>query len=159
FLDDWLPEAQRLCTGFGERPRGVSCPACVFAQAFGKRHVAVVQVADQGHDDAGRPGALGFYLLVLSRTAYRTLGGDPFALAARYPPPWQLRGELATLVVPDSLPPRTVGVVQGVLKREESAALLGGAQALVDGGRLVLERPTPATELVHSLWMLLPTST
>ena len=60
FLDDWLPEAQRLCTAFGERPAGVPCPAAVFAQPLGKQHVAVVQVADQGTDDAGRPGALGF---------------------------------------------------------------------------------------------------
>ncbi len=159
FLDEWLPEAQRLCTGFGERPPGVACPACVFAQPFGKRYVAVVQVADQGQDDAGRPGALGFYLLVLSRATYRTLGGDPFALAERFPPLWQASGELPALVVPAPGPPRTVERVQRVLKREESAALLGGAQALVDGGRLVFERSGPDRELVHSLWMLLPTST
>src|SRR5262249_37683008 len=36
---------------------------------------------------------------------------------------------------------------------------LGGVQALVDGGRLVFERPAPATELLRSLWMLLPHST
>src|SRR5436190_18365776 len=70
FRDDWLPEAQRLCTGFGERPAGVACPACVFAQPLGKDHIAVVQVADQGSDDAGRPGALGFHLLVLPKSAY-----------------------------------------------------------------------------------------
>ena len=54
FLDDWLPEAERLCTGFGERPAGVSCPGCVFALPFLSRHIAVVAVADQGHDDAGK---------------------------------------------------------------------------------------------------------
>src|SRR5690349_6644348 len=26
FRDDWLPEAERLCTAFGERPAGVACP-------------------------------------------------------------------------------------------------------------------------------------
>ena len=31
FRDDWQPEAERICTGFGERPAGASCPACVFA--------------------------------------------------------------------------------------------------------------------------------
>src|SRR5436309_4903495 len=70
FLDDWLPAAERLCTGFGNRPADVACPAAVFAQPLGKRHVAVVQVADQGTDDAGRPGALGFRLLVLARADY-----------------------------------------------------------------------------------------
>src|SRR5262249_48335814 len=62
FLDDWLPLAQQVCAGFGERPAGVSCPGCVFARPFGKDQVAVVQAADQG-TEAGRPGALGFRLL------------------------------------------------------------------------------------------------
>ncbi len=131
----------------------------MLARPLGKRHVAVVQVADQGSDDAGRPGALGFYLLVLTRATYRTLGGDPFALAERFPPPWQTRGELPTLVLPETLLPRTVDGVQRVLKREDSAPLLGGAQALVDGGQLVFERAAPDTELLRSLWVLLPTST
>jgi hypothetical protein len=49
--------------------------------------------------------------------------------------------------------------VQAVLQRPDSAALLGGAQALVDGGRVVFERPAPDTALLRSLWLLLPTST
>jgi len=32
------------------------CPLAVFARPFGKKHVAIVQVADQGSDDTGRPG-------------------------------------------------------------------------------------------------------
>src|SRR5262249_59865619 len=70
FLDDWLPEAERLCTAFGDRPAGVSCPGCVFARPLGAGHVAVVQAADQGSDDTGRPGALGFYLLLLPPSPY-----------------------------------------------------------------------------------------
>jgi hypothetical protein len=158
FHDDWLVEAQRLCTAFGERPAGVTCPACVFAQPFGKQHVAIVQVADQGSDDAGRPGALGFHLLVLPRAAYRGYAGDPFALAERSPPPWQARGELPTLSWPAVSPPgRTVEQVRGVLKRADGPSLLGGAQVLVDGGRLVFERSAPDLELLRGLWMLLPT--
>src|SRR5437660_5958251 len=82
FLDDWLPAAERLCTGFGERPAGVACPACLFALPLDMQHVAVVQVADRGADDAGRPGTLGFYLLILPLAAYTNLGGDPFLIAA-----------------------------------------------------------------------------
>ncbi len=93
FSDEWLPEAERLCTGFGERPAGVSCPSCVFATPLGTGHVAVVQVADQGADDAGRPGALGFRLLVLPRALYGDLGGDPFRIAEEFPPSWEARGE------------------------------------------------------------------
>src|SRR5947209_14948295 len=105
FLEDWLPEAERLCTGFGERPAGVACPAAVFARPLGKKHVAVVQVADRGADDAGRPGALGFHLLVLSHDAYAFLGADPFALSERFPPSWEARGDLPALSCPAE-PPR-----------------------------------------------------
>jgi hypothetical protein len=160
FLDEWLPEAERLCTGFGDRPAGVACPAAVFARPLGKRHVTVVQVADQGHDDAGRPGALGFHLLVLPRPAYRGFGGDPFALAERCPPPWQARGDLPALSWPAEVPPpRTVEQVRQVLRRNDGPELLGGSQVLVDGGRLVFERPAPDAELLRGLWTLLPTST
>jgi hypothetical protein len=160
FRDDWLAEAQRICTGFGDRPAGVACPACVFAQPLGKQHVAIVQVADQGSDDAGRPGALGFHLLLLPRAAYRGFGGDPFALAERCPPPWPARGELPALSWPAVSPPgRTVEQVRGVLKRPDGPNLLGGAQVLADGGRLVFERAGPDPDLLHAQWMLLPTST
>jgi hypothetical protein len=160
FRDDWLPWAEELCTGFGERPAGVTCPECVFAQPFGKQHVAVVQVADCGADDAGRPGALGFRLLIVPRAAYVSHVGEPFTLADRFPPPWDARGELPTLALAaEPLPRRSVEEVQEVLKRPEGPSLLGGVQVLVDGGRVVFQRPVPDTGLVRGLWKLLPTST
>jgi hypothetical protein len=158
FRDEWLPEAERLCTGFGERPAGVSCPRCVFAQPLGRRHVAVVQVADQGQDDAGRPGALGFRLLAVPRPVYADLGGDPFLLAEQFPPLWEARGELPVLEwQAGAPPPRTVAELRRVLDVPNSPTLLGGVQALLDGGRLVFERTGPDTPLVRSLWALLPT--
>jgi hypothetical protein len=160
FLDDWLAEAERLCTGFGERPAGVACPECVFARPLGPRHVAVVQVADQGADDAGRPGALGFRLLVLPRALYAGLGGDPFFIAGQFPPEWRARGELPALEWTAGPPaPRTVEELRKVLDVPNSATLLGGVQALLDGGRLVFERSGPDTPLLRSLWSLLPAST
>jgi len=160
FLDDWLPLAERLCMGFGERPPGVVCPACVFAQQLGKRHVAVVHAADQGNDDAGRPGALAFFLIVLPRAAYEAWGGDPFSLADRFPPPWRARGELPSFTdALESPPPRSVADVQRALKRDDGPDLLGATQALVDGGRVVFERQAPDTPLLRDLWLLLPTST
>jgi hypothetical protein len=160
FRDEWLPEAERLCTGFGERPAGVACPGCVFAQPFGAKHVAVVQVADQGTDDAGRPGALGFYLLVLPRHLYANLGGDPFFLAERFPAPWAARGELPALDATTLAPlPRTLEDARAALDVQQRATLLGGVQALLDGGRLVFERTEPAPSLIRSLWTLLPNST
>jgi hypothetical protein len=160
FREEWLGEAERLCTGFGERPAGVSCLGCVFARPFDRERVAVVQVADQGADDAGRPGALGFRLLLLPRRFYEDVGGDPFFIAERLPPPWSARGELPALEWEGGAPPpRTVAALQQVLEVPNSATLLGGAQALLDGGRLVFERSAPDERLVRSLWALLPYST
>jgi hypothetical protein len=158
FADEWLAEAERLCTGFGERPAETACPACVFAQPFGPRRVAVVQAADQGRDDAGRPGALGFRLLVLPREAYFRLGGDPFHLADQFPPPWDAHDSLPTLFEAAAAPPRTVAALHKVLDVPHSATLLGGVQALLDGGRLVFERSEPDDRLLRQLWALLPDS-
>jgi hypothetical protein len=160
FLDDWQPEVERLCAGFGERPAGVACPGCVFAQPFGKLHVAVVQVADLPGNAGREPGALAFYLLIVPHVAYSKQIGDPFFLAERFPQPWQAGGELPSLSWPLEPPhQRSVAEVQQVLQRSECPSLLGGVQVLVDGGRLVFERPAPDTSLVKSLWKLLPTST
>jgi hypothetical protein len=158
FRSEWLAEAERLCTGFGERPAGVACPGCVFARPFGRHHVAIVQAADQGQDDAGRPGALGFYLLVLARSLYRDLGGEPFYVAEQFPPPWRARAELPSSTWTASAPSaRTVAALQKTLNVPHSATLLGGAQILLDGGRLVFERSGPDASILRSLWALLPT--
>jgi hypothetical protein len=160
FADDWLAEAERICTGFGERPAGVACPGAIFAQPFGLKHIAVVQVADMGADDAGRPGALAFRLLAVPRKAYETFLGDPFAIADHFPPPWEARGALPALTwSADSAPPCTVAEVQQLLQQGNSATLLGGAQALVDGSRIVFERSAPDPDLARRLWALLPYST
>jgi len=153
-----MSEAERLCTGFGERPASVACPACVLAQPFGPHHVAIVQAADQGVVDTGQPAALGFYLLILPRSLYGELGGDPFYIADQFPPPWQAHGELPSLSWSAGAPPvRTVEVLQKILNVPYSATLLGGAQILLDGGRLVFERTAPDATILRSLWALLPT--
>jgi hypothetical protein len=162
FREEWRSEAQRLCTGFGERPAGVACPAAVFARPFGKQHVAVVQVADCGPDDTGRPGALAFRLLVLPHDAYAFLGADPFALAERFTPLWDARGELPALTCPAELPPRrNVADIQALFERHKliQPTLLGGVQALIDGGRVVFERSEPDPDVIRALWALLPWKT
>jgi hypothetical protein len=181
FLDEWLSDAEALIVGFGDRPPGAACPAAVYALPLGKEHVAVVQVSDR---DADSPATLDFCVLVLPRAGYARFFGDPFAVAERLPPPWGARDPLPTRTLPATpLPARTVEDVRRVLQRTkgaalsedvdpesvgaeeymvqnaESPALLGGVQVLVDGGRVVFERPQPDTELMRGLWTLLPTST
>jgi len=182
FQDEWLTDAEELCVAFGDRPPGVDCPPCVFAQPFGRRHVVVVQVVDQngkpripsdksqipnsdkpgemikGSGERNSDSPLGFRQLVFARRDYPLLDGDPFALAERFPPPWDQRGDLPVLSVPPTLRARTVEDVQQVLKTPDGPALLGGVQALLDGGQLVFQRPVPDTPVLRNLWTLLPSS-
>ncbi len=157
FRDEWLPAAERLCTAFGERPAGVLCLAAVFAQRLGPRHVAVVQVADQGRDDSGRPGALGFRLLVLPRSLYTSLGGDPFLIADAYPAQWDARDALPALEWTAEPPPQPkIADLRRVLDDPAGSTLLGAVQALIDGRKLLFRRPAPAAGLIRGLWSLLP---
>jgi hypothetical protein len=180
FATQWRPEIEQVLHTFGPRPAGVACPGAVFARPLGKHLVMVVHVADLPSAPGTQP-PLGFHVLALSRDAYRKWCGEPFLLAERLRPDWQATGTLTTLSWPVESPPRrTVEQVRQVLRRikgpplredvpveeqltedellaqSESPALLGGVQVLVDGGRLVFERPMPDTELLRSLWTLLP---
>jgi hypothetical protein len=142
--------------------------------------VAVVRVADQAPGPSGWP-ALAFHVLAIDRRNYEAFLGDPFLVAERLPVDWAARGQLPSTAWPAApLPGRTVAQVQAVLKRvkafalqegedpeqpkertvenSESPALLGGAQVLVDGGKLVFVRKAPDLALVQGLWMLLPAS-
>jgi len=144
------PEAERIAVLFGSRPAGVACPLAHFACPFGKKSVCVVTVAD-------RPdSSIGFRFLVLARNLYRRLG-DPFAIADRFAPEWSAKGSLEGLEwPPEPLPRRRVEQLQEILKSGDTALLLGSTQALVDGGRAVIERPAPAEEFLRGLWQLLP---
>jgi hypothetical protein len=180
FADDWLPHAERIVMGFGVRRGNVACPPAVFALPLTKRQVAVVRVADQG---SGADRLLAFHFLVMDQSAYERFAGDPFVVARQLEAAWDALGELPDLSWPAvPPPPRTVAEVQSVLKRvkasglqegedpespdfertadnSESPALLGGAQVLVDGGRLLFARLQGDLPLVEGLWTLLPHST
>jgi hypothetical protein len=146
-------EAERIAILFGTRPAGIACPLAHFACPFGKDRVAVARVED-------RPGDyLGFRFLVLSRDLYRHLG-DPFAISDRFPVNWLASGTLPELAWPlERLPERTIEQLDAVLRDGEGPLLLGGAQAVVDGNRVLLKRDAPDEPLVRGLWQLLPDRT
>jgi hypothetical protein len=154
FADAWVAPLVALCDGFGERPLGVACPAAIFAHRLGTS-VAVVEVRDAGPD-------LRFDARVLAHRDYVQLGGDPFAIAERFPPTDELVtfAALAPLATTASL-----DTIRSLLQRTkvshgsqlaDGPTLLGGVQALVDGGKLVAERPAPDPAFVRDLWTLLP---
>jgi hypothetical protein len=115
---------------------------------FGPELVAIVRVAWPR-----------FHFLMLHRDLYFHLH-DPFAIAERFPPPWDARGSLAELTWPaEPLPPRTVEMLDAILKNGDGPFLLGSAQILVDGGQIAVQRPIPDLKLVRDVWALLPDST
>jgi hypothetical protein len=181
FDSAWAMESEAIILGFGDRPRGsMRCPLTVFAQPLTDKLVAIVRVKDDGPETF--PTGLRFHFLVVETKIYEAWIRDPFILAAKVEPAWDAT-ELPTLTLePESFSPRTVAEVQGVLKRikpaalrkgenpnsphfertianSESPALLGGAQILVDGGRLIFERPEGDLALASGLWLLLPEAT
>jgi hypothetical protein len=150
FAEEWLAAAASMCRAFGQPPVGVEVPAAVFAQPFENNRVAVVQVT-------GTP--LRFRFLVLSRHLYNALH-DPFAIAERFPPNWDAAGSLPELEwPPEPLPPRTIAQLDDVLKHGDGPFLLGASQALVDSGKILLQRSAPEPKLIRDLWALLPHST
>jgi hypothetical protein len=145
-------EAERVAVLFGERPAGVACPKADFACPFGKAHVAVVRVEDLPS------GVLGFRFLLLARELYKHLG-DPFAISERYEVNWAATGPLEDLAWPKAvLPERTLEQLDAILKTGDTPLLLGSAQALVDGNRVLLRRDAPSS-FVRELWQLLPDRT
>ena len=149
------PEAERIAVLFGRRPAGTTCPLAHFACPFGKIRVAVVR----GGGPAGPGDVIAFRFLVLDRELYRHLG-DPFAISDRYPVDWQVSGPLQILEWPaERLPERTLEELDSVLKAGDSGLLLGGAQALVDGNRVLVPRSAPDEALARGVWKLLPDRT
>lgn len=170
----WEEAACLAAERFGPRPPRVRCPGAVFAVPVGKQDVAVVQVADQGHELDDDP-PLVFRFLFLTKKLYQVLG-DPFAIADRFPPDWSSREYLPTLSWPhEPLPRRTVSELQVLLKNGQhfpaegeppetaipgdGPLLLGCVQALVDGSRVEFRRDVPEERLVRAVWQLLPDRT
>ena len=149
--------AKQVAIDFGPRPPGVKCPSALFAVGFGKKHVAVVQVADLVPEGDDPP--LGFRFLIVDKQLYRYLG-DSFLVSGRFPPDWSAKRELPVLQWPMEAPPRrTVEQVRTVLQTGDGPLLLGAAQALGGSARIAWTRSTPDEAYFRGLWQLLPDST
>jgi hypothetical protein len=151
WTDALTAAARAACAALGPRPAGVRCPGAVFARPLGRTHVAVARADDDGD---GPDPPLRFHVLALDRRLYAHLG-DPFTVADRFHEP--PAGDLQSLEwPPERLPPRLVADLQQILKDGDGPFLLGAAQALLDGGRVVLDRDAPDPDGVRALWQLLP---
>jgi len=118
----------------------------------------IVGVHPLGHDDRGRPGALGFHALFVGRWAYRWAGADPFAFAAAVRPDWGPADQDRNLPAGCWTIRRT-----GQGSAPSSSAMAAGDQrlasivtALTQGRRVVVQSNEPIDALARSVWQALP---
>jgi hypothetical protein len=75
----WLSELRSVCQRYGEPPSSAASAAGFFALPLHSGPWLIAGVHSVGCDDLGRPGALAFHALFVSRFQYWLAGGDPFA--------------------------------------------------------------------------------
>jgi hypothetical protein len=146
---EWLADFRAACQRMGERPAGVPDRAGLFALPLPSGVWAVVGMSPQGLDDRGRPGALAFHALFLSRRDYRKAGCNPFAFAGLLRSDWDA-------TTPALLPSGvwTVEVAPTPVSLDPRAGSV--ATALSRGRRVVIESAAPIDDLARQVWQTLP---
>ena len=153
FQEAFQSEALGCATGSASASAGVACPGCVFAQPLGKKHVAVVQVADQPKQyGVSRPGhpASG-----LPRSGRRPVFSRQSVRAALERNRTAARGSTGPT---RRFPRRGHGTRPRILQRDDGPNLLGGSQ-----GRWTAAGSCSSAcsgdGFAPRPWALLPTST
>jgi hypothetical protein len=112
----------------------------------------IVGVFPQGNDDQGRPGAMAFHGLFVSRWAYRWSGSSPFAFAAALKRDWdridQNRLLPAGFIVLPGQDPTTA--------RADDRRVETIVEAMRQGRKVVLVSAQPIDDLARAVWQRLP---
>ncbi len=149
---EWLDALRMACQRFGERPSGVVERTCFFAMPLSGGPWMIVGVFPQGSDDKGRPGALAFHAIFVSRWAYWWAGADPFVALRALRGSWSetdkdLLLPSGRLVVspsrsaPASEPEHLIQEIVGEIKR---------------GQKIVIDSAEPIEDLARAIWQRLP---
>jgi hypothetical protein len=149
---EWLDALRMAAQRFGERPAGVVEQTCFFALRLARGPWMIVGVFPQGSDDKGRPGALAFHAIFVSRLGYWWAGANPFVALPVLRGSWSesqkdllLRsGRLAVaapLSAPASVPEHQIQEIVKAIKR---------------GQKVVIDSAEPIEELARAIWRRLP---
>ena len=149
---EWLHALKLAGQRFGERPTGIAEKACLFALGLPRGPWMIVGVFPQGNDDQGRPGALAFHGLFVSRWTYRWSGASPFAFASALRSDWGTRDQdqllpAGRIVLGDRQPPAT---------GDENGRVETIVEAIKRGQKVVLVSAQPIDELASAVWRKLP---
>jgi hypothetical protein len=139
---------------FGDRPTGIAAHPSLFAIPLPRGPWMIVGVFPTGCDDQGRPGALGFHGLFVSKWTYLWAGSNPFVFAGTFRREWQecdmnvvLPAGAVTVPVwkqtkPDhgEIDRRVVPIVTAIKRKR----------------RVVIGSAEPIDELAQAVWRALP---
>ncbi len=149
---EWLNALRLAGQRFGEQPTGVAEAACLFALRLRRGPWMIVGVFPQGSDDQGRPGALAFHGLFVSRWAYWWSGASPFPFASALRRDWHSSDQ-------DRLLPAGRLVLSGP---EPAAPAVDDRRvetivaAMRRGQKVVLASVQPIDDLARAVWRRLP---
>lgn len=148
----WREAMRTACQRFGERPAGVDRFQSRFVLPIGRSTRMIVQVDSTAQDDHGRPGALVFHALFVSRWAYFRAGGSPWAFAPGFRTDWTAADEDADLSQGALKPARLAPEPEGPPDPRVAPIV----EALSRRRRVVVQTPAPADELFQAVWRRLP---
>ncbi len=152
---EWLAALKTACQRYGERPAGAIESDALFAMRMDRGPWMIVGVYPQGCDDQGRPGALAFHSLFVSRLTYAWAGADPFAFADLLRRDWSLTDLDAKLPsIPQTIPRASVRRSRGLAPSDDER-FVPIVEALVQGRRVALLSPQPIDTLARSVWRAL----
>jgi hypothetical protein len=154
---EWLAALKASCQRYGERPAGVTDAGALFAKRIDRGPWMIVGVSPQGHDDAGRPGALAFHALFVGPWTYARAGADPFAFAG------SLRSDWSPADVDATLPHGCLPIRRAIGPDSSNSPMAGGDErrgtivdALAHGRRVIVQSAGPVDALARDVWRALP---
>lgn len=152
---EWLDALRLAGQRFGERPTGVVNHASLFALHLPRGPWMIVGVFPNGCDDQGRPGALAFHGLYVSRWMYFRAGRNPFAFAGVMRRDWSETDVNVTLPAGDLAVPiwnrdRRAG------KAPTDPRVKRIVTAIKLKQRVVIPSAEPIDDLAQAVWRVLP---
>ena len=149
---EWLEALRTAAQRFGERPTGVVEQTCFFAMPLARGPWMIVGVFPQGSDDKGRPGALAFHAIFVSRWAYWWAGADPFVVLPALRGSWS-EAEKDSLLRSGRLivcptPSAPASVPEHFIKKI--------VEEIKQGQKIVIDSADPIEDLAHVIWQRLP---
>ena len=154
---EWIAALKAACQRYGERPAGTVEADALFAMRLGRGPWMIVGVFPQGCDDQGRPGALAFHALFVSRWTYAWAGADPFAFAGLLRRDWRLADQDANLCnSPRTIRRASLRRSWGLVPSDNDERFLPIVEALMQGRRVAVQSAEPIDALARAVWRALP---